>query len=239
VGERQHERQHHTSSRLSCPGGGRDCLLELLAVFFLICAPNLIYFTAGYSVSVGDFSALDFVVDMLVRVGWCVLIPLLLTRRGGFDWKLPRSGGEWGKEFGWGLLLILAIVGCNMIVALIVSALGLDDPTEISEPIRNGSVIATFLLFTPIIGLHEELLFRVYAQTRLTQVLPSKRVLPVFIAAGVFAAVHGYTFAGTMMILVFGLILGASYQANGKIPRLVFAHTLWNIGVVVLGLLGI
>ena len=35
---------------------------------------------------------------------------------------------------------------------------------------QNRAIVA-FLLFTPVIGLHEELVFRVYAQTRLTQVL--------------------------------------------------------------------
>ena len=62
-------------------------------------------------------------------------------------------------------------------------------------------------------------------------------MLPVFVASGVFAAMHGYPLVSTIMILVFGLVLGTSFQANGKIPRLVVAHTLWNVGVTVLGLL--
>ena len=57
----------------------------------------------------------------------------------------------------------------------------------------------------------------------------------MFIASGVFAAMHGYPLAGTLMILVFGLVMGTSYQANGKIPRLVIAHTLWNVGVTCAG----
>lgn len=218
--------------------GGRERLLELLAVLFLFVVPNLAYYVAGHEVSLADYTILDFVADMLMRVGWCALVPLLLIRRDAFDWKLPRTGTEWGKELGWGLLLILAIIGCNFVVGLIMSALGLDDPIEVSEYMPDRT-IAAFLLFTPIIGLHEELLFRVYAQTRLTQVLTSKRSLPVFIASGLFAAAHGYGLTGTVMILIFGLVLGASYQANGKIPRLVIAHTLWNVGVTVLGILGI
>lgn len=218
--------------------GSRQRLLELLAVFLVFSAPNLIYFAAGYEGALGDYGVLDFVVDTTTRIGWCALVALLLTRRDGFDWKLPRSAGEWGKEFGWGLLLIMAIVGCAYVVAYMVGLLGIEETTQSSEPMQQRTLI-TFLLFTPIIGLHEELLFRVYAQTRLTQVLKSKKVLPVFIASGIFAAMHGYSLIGTLVILIFGLVMGTSYQANGKIPRLVIAHTLWNVGVTLLGLLGL
>jgi len=216
--------------------GGREPLLELLAIFFLLAVPNFIYLAAGYEASINELSVLDLVADAAFRIGWCALIPVLLTRRGPFDWKLPRSGREWAKEFGWGLLLILAIIGCDFVIGLIVEAMGVGDPTLLGEPM-DARTVAAFLMMTPIIGLNEELVFRVYAQTRLTQVLRSKRFLPVFVAAGVFAALHGYPLVSTIMILVFGLVLGASYQANGKIPRLVVAHTLWNVGVVVLGLL--
>ena len=216
--------------------GSRERLLELLAVFFLFCIPSILYYSAGYDAEISEFTTLDFVADAAMRVGWCALIPLLLTRRDTFDWKLPRNGREWGKEFGWGLLLILAIVGCDFVIGLVVELLGIDDPTQLGQPMPDRT-IAAFMLVTPIIGLHEELVFRVYAQTRLTQVLPSKRFLPVFVASGVFAAMHGYPLVSTLMILVFGLVLGISYQANGKIPRLVVAHTLWLIGVTVLGLL--
>jgi membrane protease YdiL (CAAX protease family) len=228
----------HDGSKLSYPGGDRDRLLELLAVFLLLLAPTVFYFaTGGTRGSDGDTSVVSLIPDMLMRVGWCALVPLLLTRRDTFDWKLPKSGREWGKEFGWGLLLVLAVVGCGALMGLIVGLSGLEDPTGLSESKWNTSTMLAFLMFTPLIGMEEELLFRVYFQTRLTQVVRSKRVLPVFIASGLFAAVHGYSVAGTLMILVFGLVLGASYQANRKIPRLVIAHTLWNIGVTVLGLL--
>jgi membrane protease YdiL (CAAX protease family) len=223
-------------SRLHYSSGDHGRLLELLGVFFVLCASNLFLYLVGYESS-GSVKPEFLVADMLTRIGWCLLVPLLLTRRDVFDWKLPKTGREWGKEFGWGLLLILAVVGCNLLIGLLVNALGLDEPTKWSESTESHAFIASLLLFTPIIGVHEELLFRVYAQTRLTQVMRSKKVLPVFIASGVFAAMHGYPLAGTLMILAFGLVMGASFQANGKIPRLVIAHTLWNVGVTVLGLL--
>ncbi len=216
--------------------GVRDWAIELLAVFFVFCAPNLFLFAAGYTPS-GDLTVGLQVSDLLARIGWCALVPFLLTRRDAFDWKLPRTGREWGKESGWGVLLVLAVVGCSTLIGLVVNALGLDDPTtSLTDSAWDKRVLATFLLSTPIIGLHEELVFRVYAQTRLTQILSSKRVLPVLIASVVFSAMHGYSLAGTLMILSFGLVMGTSFQANGKIPRLVIAHTLWNVGAGLLDL---
>jgi membrane protease YdiL (CAAX protease family) len=232
------EQERHEGERLAFSDGDRGHLLELLAVFFLLLAPTMFYFlTGGTRSSDSDITVVSLIPDMLMRVGWCALVPLLLTRRDMFDWKLPRSAREWGKEFGWGLLLILAIWGCAVIIGLIVNVFGLNETEELSRSVSNRTALATLLLFTPIIGLHEELLFRVYMQTRLTQVLRSKRALPVFLASGIFAAMHGYSLAGSLAILVFGLVLGTSYQANGKIPRLVVAHTLWNLGVIGLGLI--
>jgi membrane protease YdiL (CAAX protease family) len=232
------EEERYEGTRLARAGGESGHLLELLAIFFLLLAPTLFYFlTGGTRGSDSDFTVVSLVPDMLMRVGWCALVPLLLTRRDTFDWKLPRSAREWGKEFGWGLLLILAIWGCAAIIGLIVNAFGLSETEELSRSVPNRTALATLLLFTPVIGLDEELLFRVYMQTRLTQVMRGKKMLAVFLAALVFAGMHGYSLAGTLTILVFGLVLGASYQTNGKIPRLVVAHTLWNIGVIGLGLL--
>jgi len=52
----------------------------------------------------------------------------------------------------------------------------------------------------------------------------------------VFASVHMYDLEGSLVVLTIGLVLGISYQANGKIPRLVLAHMFWNIMVSVMAL---
>jgi membrane protease YdiL (CAAX protease family) len=232
------DQELHEGTKTPLSSGDRGHLLELSAIFFLLLAPTLFYFlTGGTRQSDSELTVVSLVPDMLMRIGWCTLVPLLLARGGSFDWKLPRSGAEWGKEIGWGVLLILAIWGCALVIGLIVNTFGLNETQELAQPTPNRSAMTALLLFTPVIGLDEELLFRVYLQTRLTQVMRSKRMLPVFLASALFASVHGYPLAGTLTILVFGLVLGFSYQANGKVPRLVVAHTLWNIGVIGLGLL--
>jgi len=38
-------------------------------------------------------------------IGFALLAWVLLVRHEAFDWRLPRTGGEWGKELGWGIIL--------------------------------------------------------------------------------------------------------------------------------------
>lgn len=219
-------------------GRDRGPLVELLGVFLAVCAADLFLSLMGYGVSGSSITVPLLVADMIMRIGWCILLPLLLTRRQAFDWKLPKSGSDWGKEFGWGFLLFLAMVGLSIVIGYIVTLLNIGgSPTHWEQPMKNHAIVATLLLFLPVVGLHEELLFRVYFQTRLTQVLRGSRVLPVVIGALLFAFMHGYPLDGTLMMIAIGGVLGTSYQANGKIPRLVVAHVLWDVAVTLLGLL--
>ena len=66
-------------------------------------------------------------------------------------------------------------------------------------------------------------------QSRLTQILRGHSTLVVLISSGLFTAMHGYAPLGLIGVFVAGLIFGASYQLNGKIPRLVIAHAANNM----------
>lgn len=214
----------------------RRHLVELIGVFLVVCSVNLFLFAWGYERPSGVIPMELLIADMLISIGYCFLVYVLLSHDKGFDWKLPRSGVEWAKEWGWGFLLFLAFLGLVYVIAVIIGALGIESPPEYVEHVDNRAYLFTLLLFTPIIGLNEELVFRVYAQTRLTQVTRGNRILPVLIGSVVFASVHMYDLEGSLVVLTIGLVLGISYQANGKIPRLVLAHMFWNIMVSVMAL---
>ena len=213
----------------------RGQLLELLAVLLTAFGANLFLFAANYEMSGSNVSVVTLVAGILANIGWCLLVPILLARRQAFDWKLPRTGGGWAKEFGWGALLMLAIFGCTTVVGVLAGALGLEEaPTHWSSPLNDPSILATFCVLTPIVGLSEELLFRVYVQTRLTQIMRGNWIFPVIVGSCLFAAAHVYDLVGTLSVLTIGAVLGISYQANGKIPRLVVAHILNNLIVALL-----
>jgi membrane protease YdiL (CAAX protease family) len=94
-----------------------------------------------------------------------------------------------------------------------------------------------FQVLAPLSATYEELVCRVYMESRLTQILRGRseradlpaNILVVLICSGLFAAMHGYGPVGSIGVFVAGVVYGVSYQLNGKIPRLVIAHAANNM----------
>ena len=61
------------------------------------------------------------------------------------------------------------------------------------------------------------------------QILRGHSILVVLICSCLFAGIHSYAPLQSIGVFVAGLIYGASYQLNGKIPRLVIAHAANNM----------
>jgi membrane protease YdiL (CAAX protease family) len=206
-------------------------------VFLTLFAAELLFRAATDWVWEWEIGIPSILATALTDVGYCLLVWVLLTRREAFDWRLPYTAVKWAQEFGWALLLLLAIFGCTYVLALIISPVVLECSTPLwAISTGTSAVLVVLCLSLPIVSLGEELLFRVYVQTRLTRILGGRKVLPVILGAVLFAAVHGYPWTGTLVVGVIGLVLGVSYQANGRIPRLVIAHTLWNLMVTLVPL---
>jgi hypothetical protein len=92
----------------------------------------------------------------------------------------------------------------------------------------NAEVVGEEVL-APLSAMYQELVCRVYMQSRLTQILRGHSISVVLISSCLFAGIHNYAPLQSINVFVAGLILGASYQLNGKIPRLVIAHAANNI----------
>ncbi len=210
----------------------RHQFLELLAVFFALFAGELLLYAAGYFDSADGEYTIPILAATAVRdIGFVLLTWALLARHQAFDWKLPRTGGEWGRELGWGIVLFFAGNRLGWLIGLLAEALNLDAGTSTTEALSGPAVLTIFCLLTPIVAIGEESLFRVYVQTRLTGILRGQRILPVVFGSILFAAIHGYPLGAALVVWSLGVVLAISYQANGKIPRLVIAHTLWNLVV--------
>lgn len=210
--------------------GRRRQLLEFLAVFFTLFAGELLLSAAGYFDSAGGEYTMPILVATAVRdIGFALLAWVLLTQAAAFDWRLPRNGGEWGKELGWGVVLFFVADRLAWLIGLLVEALELDLGAPTTDALGDPAVLALFCLLTPIVAVGEESLFRVYVQTRLTGILRGGRIIPVVLGSILFAAIHAYPIGAALIVWSLGLVLAISYQANGKVPRLVIAHTLWNL----------
>ena len=126
------------------------------------------------------------------------------------------------------------ILVTNMFARTIVTLIGREvhvgaSPSVWVEALRHHNTWVAFQVIAPLSALYQELVCRVYMQSRLTQILRGHSILVVLICSWLFAAVHGYAPLGSINVFIAGLIYGASYQLNGKIPRLVIAHAANNM----------
>jgi membrane protease YdiL (CAAX protease family) len=97
---------------------------------------------------------------------------------------------------------------------------------------RDAIMLAVTVAIVPVI---EEFAFRKLLLGWLRKRLSTR--CAVVIQAGVFSLLHiqGGTFAGVMMALLAGLVLGALYVAAGALWRCVIMHGSLNTSVVVIG----
>ena len=170
------------------------------------------------------------VANSLTYCGWILLVISLLNHAARFQWRLPDSKTAWREEFEWAALLLLI----GFAVKAIVLAMGRDlhlrsDPSVWHEALRNHNTWIAYQIVVPISAIYQELVYRVYMQFRLTQILRGRPVVVVLMGSWLFAAMHGYAPLQSLGVFVVGVVYGASYQLNGKIPRLVIAHTANNI----------
>src|ERR1051325_2308909 len=170
------------------------------------------------------------IASSLPHLGWILLVICLLNGGGSFQWRLPESEKAWLNEFRWAAILLVT----SMLAKTIVVGIGREmhvpsGPSAWSEGFRHPSTWVAFQIITPLSVIYQELVYRVYMQSRLTQILRGHSVLVVPICSWLFAAMHGYPPLASLAVFVAGLVYGTSYQLNGKIPRLVIAHAANNM----------
>ena len=84
-----------------------------------------------------------------------------------------------------------------------------------SDGTRAG--YSALMLFTVI---YEEVLYRAYLQAKL-QSLIGGTALPVIVSAAMFATMHGYPLASTLILFTIGAFYGIVYSMTRELPRLV------------------
>ena len=170
------------------------------------------------------------IASSLTYLGWILVVVCLLNRTGRFKWRLPNSTRGWREEFIWAVLLLLMGVWIRVIAVTVGRYMHLRGATTVwHEALRNHNTWITYLIVVPVSAIYQELVYRAYMQSRLTQILRGQSVLVVLICSGIFAAMHGYAPLQSLGIFATGVLLGTSYQLNGKIPRLIIAHTANNM----------
>ena len=168
-----------------------------------------------------------------------------LDRRRYSEFGLSIDSPWWrdlvvGLGLGFGLIAAAYLAGV---------AVGVYEPTLSPAAPGGYAVLGAFalvLLFTCIVGLYEELLFRGYLLPNvadgLTAALDDRRaVLGAVVLSGVvFGAVHGLnpgmTRLGIATITVAGFLLGLGYVLTGRLALPIGVHVTWNFAHFVFGL---
>lgn len=230
---------HPPPSTGTAPSQGRDVLstailAETLAVLLITCAYPIVAHSLRSSPPSSSITPGRFLSGSLEDIGWAILVCCLLAKDKTFQWNLPTTWQRWAAEIAWGAGLLLLAVGFERSFGSYARNIGFDSRATVwSQILEDPKMLIAFRSQGPISALYQELLFRVYLQSRLTTILWGRAILSVPLCAWLFAERHGYAPAGTAALFGFGLVFGIVYQISRKIPRLVIAHaislSLWGL----------
>jgi len=140
---------------------------------------------------------------------------------------------RWWSELLWAALIYVA---CWIAYILISrwAPLSYEPSQTAAFPTRPGTAYLVVLPFFLLISsVFEELLVRGYLWNRLQRLTGSKAVALVG-SSLLFAAYHPYTLFELVYIFSFGLILGLFRWKGRSLPRLILAHTLFNLSIAYL-----
>jgi membrane protease YdiL (CAAX protease family) len=137
---------------------------------------------------------------------------------------------RWWSELLWaGVIYVACWVAWMLLTRW--AALLYGPAPETTSPEKPGAAYLVALpLFLVISAAFEELFVRGYLWNRLQRLSGSKAVALVG-SSLLFAAYHPYRVYELLYIFTFGLVLGLFQWKGRSLPRLILAHTLFNLSV--------
>jgi membrane protease YdiL (CAAX protease family) len=185
-------------------------------------------------------------------VGAAVCAPLYLAAGLGLAWLAARFldrrpfadygfhlGGTWWLDLGFGLLLGASLMGGIFVVECLAGW------ASVAETVSDGSArdsavgLLVGLLVYLAVGVSEECTFRGYQLRNLAEGLAGRHigprravVLALLLSSAFFGLAHATnpdaTTAGTLNIILGGLILGLAYVLTGELALPTGVHVAWN-----------
>jgi membrane protease YdiL (CAAX protease family) len=166
-------------------------------------------------------------------IGWSILLWILIRRDARVPQPVALRESRWLYELGFAVL----IVGANWLVSCFAAVLAHDMRLAVGTPPVSVEVVGLrpwFALGTAMFfgATYEELLYRVYLQSKLESLL-GDTILSIVISAMIFAANHGYPPAATLRVFAVGVLYGTIYYFSRRLPRLVLGHWMHNVLVTI------
>jgi membrane protease YdiL (CAAX protease family) len=139
---------------------------------------------------------------------------------------------RWPREVFFGLLIGLANFFIGAAVSMFFARLIPPESKFVEHVARESSgLLAITFLFA---AAYEELLYRVYLQSKLEWLVPGRKALSILLPSLLFAAMHFYPFVLSCRVFATGVFFGVLYQNYRSVPRLVFGHWFYNLLVLYL-----
>ncbi len=96
----------------------------------------------------------------------------------------------------------------------------------------SGGRLFALAFYSLFAAAYEEILFRVYLQSKLQLALGGRRLAAIGISAVLFSMMHHYSVASSLVLFADGVFFGILYDQSRAVPRLVIAHWIHNVIVM-------
>jgi membrane protease YdiL (CAAX protease family) len=202
---------------------------ELAAALLLIWLP---WFVLGITWHVGPRSSVlrkEFLCMALEAVD--IALILWWFRRNGESWRsLGIRKVRWWTELLWSVGIYAAEwMAWFLLDPILMDLLG--PPSDTSTVGRPRGLLFWLLPFFLLLSaFFEELFFRGYLWIRLRR-LTGGRLPALALSTLLFTVYHPYPSRDLVYIGVFGLVLGFFFWTSRSLPRLVLAHTWFNLSI--------
>jgi membrane protease YdiL (CAAX protease family) len=211
--------------------------VELLAMAFLAAVPSLVFALRGFSDPTDvdlEVPALELVAALLAALGPAAMALYLLWRDGqlgaaGFD-RRPLGFVVGYGALGW-VCCFIALITVAVVVNAVILATGgeVDEATE-SFDLTAGTFLA-ILALSITAGLGEEIVFRAYAITRMTEA--GFGTAAVWLPWAVFTALHLYQGPTALFVIgAVGAVFVWLYLWRRSVWPVILAHTLYDVTIL-------
>jgi membrane protease YdiL (CAAX protease family) len=203
---------------------------ELVAVVLA----TFVYHVLAQSLIGVNHNAAAYFVAIPRYAGWSLLLWILIRRDRSAVQPVSLRECRWLSELVFAVLIVAVNWLLSYAIAIFAHEVRLPQGNPPAYPEITGvwpwNAFCVALFFG---AAYEELLYRVYIQSKLESLLGNS-MISIVISAIIFAVNHGYPPASTLRVFAVGMMYGTIYCVTRKMPRLVLGHWMHNILVAVL-----
>lgn len=208
-------------------------LTAVLLVTFVYRIVDLLVYSGWHNRPDTDFDSIRVLTYLPTYIGLPMLLWILVRRDRALKQPLALRKCNWWAEIAFALAIVFATFLMVRVVGILTIPLGVPTAKAPRILVTGTDQWAASLLYWFFAVLYEEVLFRVYLQSKIESLIRNTP-LAILSSAALFAIGHGYPLRGTIQVFATGLLFGTIYSCSHRLPRLVLAHWMYDLLVVLL-----